>query len=173
MLVGEIPEDREDRDGRPFVGPAGLLLDQALAAAQVPCADVYITNAVKHFKWEPRAGAGFITSPMRGRSLRVISGWRAKSPSSRRAWLSLWTPLRPRLCSAGNFAWPSCVARLSPPPGALPWSRRFIPPQSCASPSARRGNANAKFFCRYRQGVVSRARARRIGPRLQGAAGEL
>ena len=54
MLVGEIPGDREDRDGRPFVGPAGLLLDRALAAAQVPRADVYITNAVKHFKWEPR-----------------------------------------------------------------------------------------------------------------------
>ena len=54
MLVGEQPGDREDRDGRPFVGPAGLLLDRALADAGVDRKRAYVTNAVKHFKFEPR-----------------------------------------------------------------------------------------------------------------------
>jgi uracil-DNA glycosylase len=53
ILVGEQPGDQEDLQGRPFVGPAGKLLDRALADAGVPRADVYITNAVKHFKWTP------------------------------------------------------------------------------------------------------------------------
>lgn len=54
LVVGEQPGDREDIEGHPFVGPAGRLLDRALEAAGVPRSDVYITNAVKHFKWEPR-----------------------------------------------------------------------------------------------------------------------
>ena len=54
MLVGEQPGDEEDRRGQPFVGPAGRLLDEALAEAGLARGSVYITNAVKHFKWEPR-----------------------------------------------------------------------------------------------------------------------
>ena len=54
MLVGEQPGDQEDLKGRPFVGPAGRILDKALAAAGIQRDDVYITNAVKHFKWELR-----------------------------------------------------------------------------------------------------------------------
>ena len=54
MFVGEQPGDREDREGRPFVGPAGLLLDRALAEAGVDRRRVYVTIAVKHFKFEPR-----------------------------------------------------------------------------------------------------------------------
>ena len=54
MLVGEQPGDQEDLAGRPFVGPAGKVLDRALAAAGIERADIYITNAVKHFKNEPR-----------------------------------------------------------------------------------------------------------------------
>jgi uracil-DNA glycosylase len=54
MLVGETPGDQEDRQGRPFVGPAGRLLDDALAKAGLSRETVYITNAVKHFKWEER-----------------------------------------------------------------------------------------------------------------------
>lgn len=52
MLVGEQPGDQEDREGHPFVGPAGRLLDDALAAAGIDRGSVYVTNAVKHFKWE-------------------------------------------------------------------------------------------------------------------------
>jgi DNA polymerase len=54
MLVGETPGDREDVVGRPFVGPAGQLLNRALEGAGVDRSRVYVTNAVKHFKWEPR-----------------------------------------------------------------------------------------------------------------------
>jgi DNA polymerase len=54
VLVGEQPGDVEDREGEPFVGPAGRLLRDALAEAGVDLADVYLTNAVKHFKWIPR-----------------------------------------------------------------------------------------------------------------------
>jgi uracil-DNA glycosylase len=54
VLIGEQPGDREDREGLPFVGPAGRLLDKALADAGVEPKLVYKTNAVKHFKWKPR-----------------------------------------------------------------------------------------------------------------------
>jgi uracil-DNA glycosylase len=54
MLVGEQPGDQEDREGRPFVGPAGLLLHKALREAGVDRNRLYVTNAVKHFKFEPR-----------------------------------------------------------------------------------------------------------------------
>jgi DNA polymerase len=54
LLVGEQPGDREDLEGRPFVGPAGRLLDEALVEAGIDRADVYLTNAVKHFKWTPQ-----------------------------------------------------------------------------------------------------------------------
>ncbi len=54
MMVGEQPGDQEDRAGRPFVGPAGKVLDRALAAAGIDREKVYLTNAVKHFKNEPR-----------------------------------------------------------------------------------------------------------------------
>lgn len=54
MFVGEQPGDQEDLVGRPFVGPAGQLFDRALADAGIDRADTYVTNAVKHFKWEPR-----------------------------------------------------------------------------------------------------------------------
>jgi DNA polymerase len=54
MLIGEQPGDREDRDGKPFVGPAGGLLDKALAEAGIEPRRTYKTNVVKHFKWKPR-----------------------------------------------------------------------------------------------------------------------
>jgi uracil-DNA glycosylase len=54
MLVGEQPGDREDIEGRPFVGPAGRLLDRALERAGIARDEVYVTNAVKHFKWQQR-----------------------------------------------------------------------------------------------------------------------
>jgi DNA polymerase len=54
MLVGEQPGDQEDIQGRPFVGPAGRILDKALEEAGIDRKEVYVTNAVKHFKWEPR-----------------------------------------------------------------------------------------------------------------------
>lgn len=54
LMVGEQPGDREDLAGHPFVGPAGRVLDKALEAAGIDRKEVFVTNAVKHFKWEPR-----------------------------------------------------------------------------------------------------------------------
>src|SRR3954453_17352297 len=54
MLIGEQPGDQEDLAGKPFVGPAGKILDRALEEAGIDRSKVYVTNVVKHFKWEPR-----------------------------------------------------------------------------------------------------------------------
>jgi DNA polymerase len=74
MLVGEQPGDREDLAGRPFVGPAGLLLDRALADAGVDRARVYVTNAVKHFKFEPRGKRRLHKRPNAG-EIKVCRRW--------------------------------------------------------------------------------------------------
>jgi DNA polymerase len=54
MMIGEQPGDQEDKQGRPFVGPAGKLLNKCLEEAEIDRRKVYVTNTVKHFKWEPR-----------------------------------------------------------------------------------------------------------------------
>ena len=63
MLVGEQPGDQEDRQGRPFVGPAGQLLDHALAEAGLPREQLFVANAVKHFKFEMRGKRRIHKSP--------------------------------------------------------------------------------------------------------------
>jgi uracil-DNA glycosylase family protein len=65
MMIGEQPGDAEDRAGRPFVGPAGRLLDDALAFADISRDDVYITNAVKHFKYSLRGKRRIHSKPSR------------------------------------------------------------------------------------------------------------
>jgi uracil-DNA glycosylase len=65
MLVSEMPGDREDREGRPFVGPAGRELDRALGAAGIDRRDVYVTNVVKHFKFERRGARRMHQTPKR------------------------------------------------------------------------------------------------------------
>ncbi len=66
MLVGEQPGDREDREGEPFVGPAGGLLDKALDEAEIGRDQIYLTNAVKHFKWRPRGKRRLHQTPRAG-----------------------------------------------------------------------------------------------------------
>jgi uracil-DNA glycosylase len=79
MLVGEQPGDREDREGRPFVGPAGLLLDKALREAGMDRKRVYVTNAVKHFKFEPRGNDGCTNVRTLGRSRYAGVGYSRRS----------------------------------------------------------------------------------------------
>jgi DNA polymerase len=74
MLVGEQPGDREDLIGRPFVGPAGALLDRALAKAGIPPDDVYLTNVVKHFNWEARGKRRIHRKPNLGH-IRACRPW--------------------------------------------------------------------------------------------------
>ena len=66
MLVGEQPGDREDREGEPFVGPAGGVLTRALEGADIDSDAVYVTNAVKHFKWRPRGKRRLHQTPRAG-----------------------------------------------------------------------------------------------------------
>lgn len=74
VLVGEQPGDSEDRAGRPFVGPAGELLDRALADAGIERGSVYLTNAVKHFAWEPRGKRRIHRTP-RLSEMRACRPW--------------------------------------------------------------------------------------------------
>jgi uracil-DNA glycosylase family protein len=66
MLVGEQPGDREDVEGKPFVGPAGAVLTRALEAAEVDPGEIYLTNAVKHFKWRARGKRRLHQTPRAG-----------------------------------------------------------------------------------------------------------
>jgi DNA polymerase len=74
MLVGEQPGDQEDRQGEPFVGPAGHMLDRSLEEAGIERSEVYVTNAVKHFKWEPR-GKRRIHSKPSAREFKACRPW--------------------------------------------------------------------------------------------------
>jgi uracil-DNA glycosylase len=74
LLVGEQPGDQEDLEGRPFVGPAGRLLDQALQAAGIEREEVYVTNAVKHFKWTARGKRRLHAKP-NSRELAACRPW--------------------------------------------------------------------------------------------------
>jgi len=74
VFVGEQPGDKEDRAGRPFVGPAGRVLDDALAAAGIARSDAYVTNAVKHFKFEQRGKARLHKRP-RPDEVRACKPW--------------------------------------------------------------------------------------------------
>jgi uracil-DNA glycosylase len=74
VFVGEQPGDREDRVGRPFVGPAGLMFDKALAEAGVDRKRTYVTNAVKHFKFEPRGKRRLHKRPNAG-EISVCRRW--------------------------------------------------------------------------------------------------
>jgi DNA polymerase len=74
MLIGEQPGDQEDLAGRPFVGPAGGVLERALADAGLPRRSVYVTNAVKHFSFEPRGKARLHKKPKPG-EVRACRPW--------------------------------------------------------------------------------------------------
>jgi uracil-DNA glycosylase len=74
MLVGEQPGDREDREGEPFVGPAGRVLDDALQSAGIVRSDAYVTNVVKHFKWRP-AGKRRLHQTPRANEIEACRPW--------------------------------------------------------------------------------------------------
>jgi DNA polymerase len=74
VFVGEVPGNDEDLQGEPFVGPAGRLLDQALESAGIDRTEAYVTNAVKHFKWEPRGKRRIHKKPS-DREIRACRPW--------------------------------------------------------------------------------------------------
>ena len=74
-MVGEQPGDKEDLDGHPFVGPAGRLLDRALAAAGIDRRTIYLTNAVKHFKWKRGNGKVRLHQKPNREEVRACACW--------------------------------------------------------------------------------------------------
>jgi uracil-DNA glycosylase family protein len=74
MLIGEQPGDREDREGHPFVGPAGRILDKALEGAGIERGDAYVTNVVKHFKWTPKGKRRIHQTP-KAEEIKACAPW--------------------------------------------------------------------------------------------------
>jgi uracil-DNA glycosylase len=74
MLIGEQPGDQEDKQGHPFVGPAGRILDQALEGAGIERGDAYVTNVVKHFKWTPKGKRRIHQAP-RAEEIQACAPW--------------------------------------------------------------------------------------------------
>jgi DNA polymerase len=75
VMIGEQPGDKEDRAGRPFVGPAGQLLDRALADAGIDREQVYVTNVVKHFKWKRGTGKVRVHQKPNREEVRACAAW--------------------------------------------------------------------------------------------------
>ena len=86
MFVGEQPGDVEDRLGRPFVGPAGRMLDKALVEAHIPREEVYVTNAVKHFKFIQRGKRRLHQKPVIRQVISCRHGCKRNSESSIQKW---------------------------------------------------------------------------------------
>jgi DNA polymerase len=78
MLMGEVPGDQEDKQGHPFVGPAGKVLDEALVDAGIDRSSVYLTNAVKHFKFEPRGKQRLHKKPSAAEMAACRQWWEAE-----------------------------------------------------------------------------------------------
>jgi DNA polymerase len=78
MLMGEVPGDQEDKQGHPFVGPAGKILDKALVEAGIDRDTVYVTNAVKHFKFEPRGKVRLHKKPSASEIAACSQWWEAE-----------------------------------------------------------------------------------------------
>jgi uracil-DNA glycosylase len=101
MLVGEQPGDKEDLAGHPFVGPAGQMLDRALEQAGIDRAKVYVTNAVKHFKFFPRGKFRLHQKPtMPEIKAYAVPGTSVSWLRSNRNWWSRSAQPRPNACSA-------------------------------------------------------------------------
>ena len=78
LLMGEVPGDQEDKQGHPFVGPAGKVLDEALVVAGIERSAVYLTNAVKHFKFEPRGKQRLHKKPSTAEMAACRQWWEAE-----------------------------------------------------------------------------------------------
>ena len=151
-LVGEQPGDVEDREGRPFVGPAGKILDRALAQAGIDRADVYVTNAVKHFKFEQRGKRRLHAKPNAGEVKRY------------RWWLEKELDLvKPRLVVALGATAVLALAGKALPIAKISRARRFSGAQrlhhraSFLSVAHTRRGGETPSVCGFRRGTESGA----------------
>jgi DNA polymerase len=169
MMVGEQPGDREDLQGKPFVGPAGRLLDKALMEAGVDRSQIYVTNAVKHFKFEERG------------KRRIHAKPNAIEIAACHPWLEAEaTLLRPELIVClGATAAQALMGRdfrITKERGKIlehPWSRALLatvhPSALLRAPDARRHEEYAEFVRDLRQ-IVDVVTAVRLVNETQGRA---
>ena len=145
MLVGEQPGDYEDVAGKPFVGPAGKIMDRALEDAGIDRSQVYVTNAVKHFKWEPR-GKRRIHQKPNSREIAACRPWleaelRIVNPKL----VVAMGEQRHRLSSARDSASRASAARCCRRKLRRECSRPFIHHRFFDSPTRNRVNANTSI----------------------------
>jgi uracil-DNA glycosylase len=139
MFVGEQPGDREDRAGHPFVGPAGKLLDEALAQAGIARTEVYVTNVVKHFKWSGERGKRRIHKKPRSVEIRACRPWlEAELRIVKPQVLVCLGASAAQSLLGKNFSVNRQRARLVESPLAPMPRPRFIHPRFCVPPTTRR-----------------------------------
>ena len=142
MLVGEQPGDYEDVASKPFVGPAGKIMDRALEEAGIDRSQVYVTNAVKHFKWNHAENAGFIRNRTRARSRRVAHGSRRSYAWSNRNYWSASGRPRLRRSSGRRSALRANAAKCCHPRLRHVSLPRFTRHLSFDNPTRNRANAS-------------------------------
>ena len=132
MLVGEQPGNEEDLRGAPFVGPAGQVLDRALDEAGIRREVVYVTNAVKHFKWEARGKRRMHRTPAQ-REVDACTEWLEQELCEvKPKWSSPWVPPQATRSPARRRRSPACGARRSSIPATPRYGSPTIRPQSRA-----------------------------------------
>ncbi len=104
LVIGEQPCDQEDLSGHPFVGPSGQLFDRALEELGIDRRRLYVTNVVKHFKFEQRGKSACTSAPTRPSRRRVGHGWMRRSRASILSPSSAWARWRRRRSSAAASA---------------------------------------------------------------------
>lgn len=145
MLVGEQPGDREDRAGTPFVGPAGVLLDEVLEEVGIDRSGVYLTNAVKHFKWRPGSGKVRLhQSPSRSEVAACAQWWQAELDAVAPDVVVTLGAVATKACSGPRHASRSCTAGRSKRSTAGWWPPRTRP-RCCGQENAGPSSAGSSW----------------------------
>lgn len=132
MMIGEQPGDQEDKQGRPFVGPAGRLLDKCLEEVKIDRRKVYVTNTVKHFRWEPRGKLRIHKKPSM-KEIHACRPWLNAELEAVRPEVIVCLELWPRsLCLAQVSKSPNLTERFNRPKASRRSSPLCILPRSCA-----------------------------------------
>jgi uracil-DNA glycosylase family protein len=130
MLVGEQPGDREDVSGHPFVGPAGRVLDSGLEMAGIDRDAVYLTNAVKHFRWKPRGKRRLHETPSRSHVVACRPWLRAELERVEPRVLVLMGAVAAQSLLGADFSVMRGRGRVDPPPDGLPIVVATVHPSS-------------------------------------------
>ena len=146
MLVGEQPGDREDVSGEPFVGPAGRMLDSGLELAGIDRDAVYLTNAVKHFRWKPRGKRRLHETPARSQIVACTPWLRAELEQVAPRVLVLMGAVAAQSLLGTDFSVMRERGRVDSPPAGLPIVVATVHPSSILrGPDAERRSRLEEF----------------------------